>query len=191
MSALTYPTRTAMVRNILREYRATDVATRLDGAGWYASAQMIAMTIALETGLALEQAIGVIAALSPQQQWWQNVMLARQAAEAGVMVQGHTTDNMRKVNEILQGADPLDVLGGLKVRSFYVNILEAGTDDGVTIDRHAWRTVCGRHELGQRSAVPTDKAYQLAVDAFQQAARHCEGITAAQLQAIVWIPRAA
>jgi hypothetical protein len=153
---------------------------------------MIAMTIALETGLALEQAIGIIAALSPQQQWWQNVMLARQASEAGVMVQGHTTDNMRKVNEILQGAEPLDVLGGLKVRSFYVNILEAGTDDGVTIDRHAWRTVCGRHELGQRSAVPTDKAYLLAAEAFQAAARHCEEpITAAQLQATVWIPRAA
>jgi hypothetical protein len=181
-----------MVRNILREYRATDAATRLAGRAWYRDARETAELIAIETGHALETVIGVIAALSPQQQWWQNVMLARQTCTAGVMVQGHTTDNMRKVNEILQGADPLDVLGGLKVRAFYANMLSDGQDGGVTIDRHAWRTVCGRNELGKRNAVPTDKAYTLAADAFQQAVRYCdEELTPAELQAIVWIPRAA
>jgi len=192
MSArLAYPSRTAMTRAILREYRATDTHTRVQGRDWYPTALDIAGNLAADNGLAIEQAAGVIAALSPQQQWWQNVMLARQACDAGVIVQGHTGDAMRKVNAILQGAEPLDVLGGFKVRSFYGNIIAQGEDDGVTIDRHAWRTVCGSNELGQRGSVP-DAGYPLAVEAFRHAVSFIdEPLTGAQLQAIVWIPRAA
>lgn len=183
---LAYPTRTAMVRNVLREFRATDGQT---GADWYADALGKAVEFTAY-GVATETAVGVIAALSPQMQWWQNVMLAEQVLSAGVMVQGHTGDTMRKVNHILAGAEPLDVLGGLKVRSFYSNILSGGQDDGVTIDRHAWRTVCGRHELGKRNSVP-DVGYDLARDAFRHAAYILDcGLTAAQVQAIVWVPRA-
>jgi hypothetical protein len=180
-----------MTRNILREYRAVRPVDITAGKHWYSDAFFTAADLANETGFALEQCVGVIAALSPQQQWWQNVMLARQAVTAGVMIQGHTGDNIRKVNAILQGAEPLEVLGGLKVRSFYNNILSEGQDDGVTIDRHAWRTAMGRNELGTRNAVPTDRAYLACVDAYQHAATFIQDVTPAQLQAIVWIPRSA
>lgn len=199
MPALTYPTRTAMVRNILREYRATDGET---GRDWYAIANSKSFELSeLSRTTTWIQAAGVIAALSPQQQWWQNVMLAEQAIRAGAMVQGHTGDAMRKVNRILSLESPTvdevnSILGGLKVRSFFFNIITAGGVDGVvTIDRHAWRTVCGAHELGKRNAVPTERAYQLARDAFIRAAdiltASGDRITAAQLQAVVWVPRAA
>jgi len=188
MATLNYPSRTAMVRNILREYRATDGLT---GRDWYRDAYVTAAHFADDYGVTREQAIGVIAALSPQTQWWQNVMLAKQVLSAGAMVQGHTRDTMRKVNAILAGIPPLDVLGGQKVRSFYVNILDLGfSADVVTIDRHAWRTVCGANPLGKRNAVP-DAGYPLARDAFIRAAAIIGDITPAQLQAVVWVPRAA
>jgi hypothetical protein len=176
-----------MVRNVLREFRATDGVTGFD---WYYRALEMAHDM---TGphVSLAQAVGVIAALSPQTQWWQNVMLARQVISAGAMVQGHTGDTMRKVNAILSGTAPLDALGGLKVRSFYQNILDGGMGDGVTIDRHAWRTAMGRNELGKRNAVPTDRAYRAAAEAFERAAEIVGNYTPAQLQAIVWVPRAA
>lgn len=202
MAGLDYPSRTAMVRNILREYRATDKHT---GREWYAEANGKAAELAESTNgrTTWIQAAGVIAALSPQTQWWQNVMLAKQAIDLGAMVQGHTGDAMRKVNRILtvqdvdsQAVAVNAILGGLKVRSFFHNIVTAGGVDGVvTIDRHAWRTVCGAHPLGKRNNVPTERAYQLARDAFIRAAEILQSqgdeITAAQLQAVVWVPRAA
>lgn len=198
-TTLSYPSRTAMVRNILREYRATDGRT---GRTWYADANALAAEIADESrDFNWVQVAGVIAALSPQTQWWQNVMLARQAVSVGAMIQGHTGDAMRKVNRILALEDRtvsnvLAILGGTKVRSFFQNIVTAGGLDGiVTIDRHAWRTVCGGHELATRNSVP-GTGYKLAQDAYIRAAEivsKAEGlhITAAQLQAVVWVPRAA
>lgn len=191
MARLNYPSQTAMVRNILREYRAVNDADKLVGNLWYASAYAQAVEFAFEFSYGVEQAVGVIAALSPQTQWWFNVMLAKQAMRSRGMIQGHTSDTMAKVNRILLGEEPLVVLGGKKVRSFYQNILSAGEDEGiVTVDRHAWRTVCGRHELGKRNAVP-DAGYELAQSAFIRAAEIIgDGLTPAKLQAIVWVPRA-
>ena len=194
---LSYPTRTAMVRNILREYRRTDAPTRHEGRMWYRTAYRLAygMTVDSSTPVTVSQVIGIIAAISPKTQWWQNVMLAKQVLQAGVMVQGHTSDTMTKVNRILAGEAPLEVLGGKKVRSFYLNIESQGIDPTVvTIDRHAWRTVCGRHELADRNSVPA-AGYDLARDAFTRAAeiltRQGAPITPAELQAVVWVPRAA
>lgn len=187
MATLALPTRTTMVRNILREYRATDGET---GRTWYLSAHGEAYLYSREYGTTLEASVGVIAALSPQTQWWQNLMLARQVMAAGAMIQGHTRDTMRKVNAILAGAEPLEVLGGLKVRSFYQNILNPFDDEIVTIDRHAWRTAMGRNPLGTRNAVPTDRAYHAAADAYRHAAKLAH-LRPSELQAIVWVPRAA
>jgi len=188
---LTYPTDTAMVRNILREYRACTDDQILAGRDWYGQALQIGLDLSVEHSYSVEQCVGVIAALSPQTQWWQNVMLAKQALRSRGMIQGHTEDTMRKVNRILLGEAPEDVLGGRKVRSFYRNIMDAGmTEDVVTVDRHAWRTVCGRHELGKRNTVPA-AGYALAEAAFIRASQIVGGITPAQLQAAVWVPRAA
>lgn len=179
------PSRTAMVRNILREYRATDRET---GRDWYLEANGIAREYATTYGLTLSQSAGVIAALSPQTQWWQNLMLARQVMSAGAMVQGHTRDTMRKVNVILAtDPEPLEVLGGLKVRSFYENISQPWLREPVTIDRHAFRTAT-RWEHAK--AVPTDRVYRDVADAYRHAAK-LVNLRPNELQAIVWVPRAA
>ncbi len=158
------------------------------GMTWYAQALFDATELADGTGFAVEQAAGVVAALSPQTAWWQNLMLAKQALGAGVMVQGHTGDSMRKVNAILQGAEPLDVLGGLKVRSFYANIVSGGLDDGVTIDRHAWDIATGLKGYAQNLSI-TPGRYAAASECYSRAASILSdlGATPAQLQAIAWV----
>jgi hypothetical protein len=150
-----------------------------------------ASELAADFGVTTEQAAGVIAALSPQTQWWQNLMLARQACELGEMVQGHTGDAMRKVNAILADANtqPLDVLGGLKVRSFYRNIVSGGFDvEYVTIDRHAFDIATGVRLNGSSL---TPKRYEETADKYRAAApilsAELRVMTPAQVQATAWV----
>ena len=161
------------------------------GMCWYAEAHGHASELAAEFGYTTEQAAGVIAALSPQTQWWQNLMLARQACELGEMIQGHTGGNMRKVNAILADANtqPLDVLGGLKVRSFYRNIVSGGFDrEYVTIDRHAVDIATG---VRLNTASLTPRRYEETASKYRAAAeilsREVQVMTPAQVQATAWV----
>jgi len=156
------------------------------GLCWYAEAHGHASELAAEFGYTVDAAAGVIAALSPQTGWWQNLMLARQACELGEMVQGHTGDAMRKVNEILAdpNTQPLDVLGGLKVRSFYRNIVSGGWDrEYVTIDRHAFDIATGVRLNGSSL---TPKRYEATATVYRRAA-DILGMTPAQAQATAWV----
>lgn len=163
------------------------------GRTWYATAHGIGSEFAAEYGVTVECALGVIAALSPQLGWWQNVMLARQALDAGIMAQGHTHDNMRKVNAILAGAEPLDVLGGLKVRSFYRNMRSGGFDvEHVTVDRHAFDIATGVRLNG---ASLTPNRYAETAETYKRAAVILQGegfgnggpFTPAMAQATAWV----
>lgn len=156
------------------------------GLCWYAEAHGHASELAAEFGYTLEQAAGVIAALSPQTHWWQNLMLARQALELGEMIQGHTGDAMRKVNAIIRDAnsDPLEYLGGLKVRSFFRNIRSGGYDrEYVTIDRHAFDIATGVRLNG---ASLTPRRYEETAEVYRRAAS-IVGMTPAQTQATAWV----
>lgn len=156
------------------------------GLCWYVEAHGHASELAAEFGYTTEAAAGVIAALSPQTGWWQNLMLARQACELGELIQGHTGDAMRKVNAILAdpNTQPLDVLGGLKVRSFYRNIVSGGYDvEYVTIDRHAFDIATGVRLNG---ASLTPRRYEETAEVYRRAAKIL-GMTPAQAQAAAWV----
>lgn len=164
------------------------------GRCWYVEAHGHASELAADYGFTVDQTSGVIAALSPQTQWWQNLMLARQACEYGEILQGHTGDAMRKVNAILADANaqPLDVLGGLKVRSFYQNIRAMGYDSAVTIDRHAYDIATGVRLNGSSL---TPKRYAATAEVYTRAASilATEGfgaggpLTGAMVQAQAWV----
>lgn len=156
------------------------------GMCWYVEAHGHASELSAEFGYTTEAAAGVIAALSPQTGWWQNLMLARQACELGELIQGHTGDAMRKVNAILADGNlnPLDVLGGLKVRSFYRNIVSGGYDTTyVTIDRHAFDIATGVRLNG---ASLTPKRYEETAETYRRASKIL-GMTPAQAQATAWV----
>jgi hypothetical protein len=133
-----------------------------------------------------EQVAGVIAALSPQVSWAQNLKLAEKAIVSHLMgeaITGQTGDNCAKAQRILDGEEPLEVLGGMKVRAFYQCILAKGQTDVVCVDRHA---VAAWYLPGQPVwGSLTPKRYHAVAADYQTAARVL-GLPAAACQAVVW-----
>src|SRR5690349_5596324 len=109
-----------MKQNVLAVYRRATVEQVKDGIGWYPRARSIARDIASGD---VERGAGVIAALSPMMPWDRNVALARKAFKDGVAT-GALTRNCDKATSIVNGAMPLDILGGDKVRAFFANIVD-------------------------------------------------------------------
>jgi len=125
-------------------------------------------------GTTPRRAAGVIAALSPMQQWDVNLRMA-DAVLAGLEVKG-LTGNIRKAEAIASGAKaPLQVLSGPKVRAFYRAIV--GDRESAVVDRHMWRA------MGDDPLRPP--AYEVGARAITEAARSV-GAPVADFQAVVW-----
>lgn len=137
----------AMIEHI--DSTITDESIAL-GARWYPEAHAFAQSLADAYGVTLEQAAGVISAVSPRVGWVRNKMLAENIVREGMkckalgfdvrrtvkLIGGALTANLTIAVRILYGEPISDVLTGVKRRSFYNNIVSAGADsDGsVTID---------------------------------------------------------
>ena len=145
-----------------------------EGMSWYARAHDIAREA--ETA---SVGAGILSALSPRIRWPRNVMLARQAFRAP-LTGGALSGSVEKANRILAGELPLDVLGGLKTRAFYVNILDPENNETVTVDTHAIK-IAGIN----RDAVGV-KLYNDIANGYRECAEYL-GILPQQIQAITWI----
>ncbi len=170
------------VENVLSVARRASAADIESGISWYNEAHDIAANI---SPIGTAAGAGVIAALSPRQGWNRNVMLARDAFVLG-SAYGSLGHSIRKANAIIAGADPLDVLGGNKVRAFFDNILWPDHSDMVTIDRHAFDVAYGRSTDDVTRRMLDRKGVYDAVSDMYRAAASDLGITAPQLQAITW-----
>ena len=153
------------------------------GLAWYQDAHDWCKDIATQHELSLETVVGIVAALSPACAWEKNLADALAIIQHGELAIVSTYGlNKDKALVILDGSEPLDVLGGHKVRSFYHNILCPNDTAHVTIDRHAIRVVA---ETTKLNVVP-DKDYYLIADMYKDAARELE-LVPCQLQAIAWL----
>lgn len=159
------------------------------GTVWYDTAHAAALQLSERYGLTIEAAAGIIAALSPQTSWEGNLRIA-DAQCADPQSSHHTADATGKARRILQGEDPLTVLGGRKVRSFYRNILNPSTTGPVTIDRHAAAILAGLStpEWNTRYEKRLERKhfYRLATAIYRAAAREY-GLLPHQVQAIAWL----
>ena len=170
-----------MVETILSYYR-SDVAQEYEARGWYTLAQGAARRMARRHGVSLRRAAGVIAALSPLNSWAVNLMMADRllgeaaAGRRSVPRNCGLRRNVEKAWAIAQGARPLDVLSGKKVRAFYRNM--TGDMHAVTVDRWAARAA-GVHESH------ATRLYDEIAAAYTEAAA-IVGLTPAVLQAIIW-----
>lgn len=147
------------------------------GAAWYPLAQAWCERAALAHGRQQHVAAGIVAALSPRQTWARNLEQAERvlAGEVATVL----PDAYRKARAILDGALPLDVLRGPKVRAFYANL--TGDLGQVTVDTWALRAL--GLEPGFIRIAPR---HALVVRAYADAAREFE-IEPAIAQAIVWV----
>lgn len=100
--------------NIVATYDLATDDERANGETWYELAHLFAAQLSPR----VERSAGVIAALSPQCSWAENVKLAHRAFRVSERLYGQTRSNIAKAERILRGDDPLDILGGAKVRAF-------------------------------------------------------------------------
>ena len=97
--------------------------------------------------------------------------------------------NVNKAQRIFNGENPFDVLGGMKVRSFFHNLLL--DDSFVTVDRHAISiALYGLDKTRSGSTVATDKAYVAISNAYRNVAEK-HGLPAYVVQSVTWTFKAA
>ncbi len=179
-------------RSLLRVWQAADAPARQYGAAWYSEAHAAAASLADRYGFTVEQAAGVIAALSPRIHWGENLADAETVlswAENERDGYGHDvpywalpvsafSTNVAKACEVLAVDNPLTVLNGPKQRAFYSSII--GDTSTVTVDVWATRAATyGKLDTPKR-------LYDLIAAAYKRAARKV-GTTPRDFQAAVWV----
>ena len=132
------------VRNIIDTYKKASEASLAEGEAWYTDAHSIALQVSELCGtIDIRVGAGILAALSPQMDWGENIAEALKLASIGYSKK-QTGANNTKAVKIREGQDPEEVLGGKKVVPFYHAILEPFGNDLPVVDRHAIEVFCGK-----------------------------------------------
>lgn len=177
------PTHRTMVARLVRHFNNATPRDIRQGETWYDSAREIAEALAAGTPYTVKQTAYVIAALSPNVAWDENITSATLAVEghkAGTRWElwrgaGYDT-NKRKASDILDGNT--DALRGPKVTNFANGIL--GDTEACTIDLWMLRSIGVDETLNV-----TPKRWQAINAAIREAAAKC-GYNTCTFQAIVW-----
>ena len=192
----------ANTRHIAAMLAMASQADLADGIEWYDRAKRLAHRLADQYGCTFEQAVGVIAALSPNNRWARNCTDAEamiQAWAVGVdpeSVKVCTYGAMRtKAAQILSLASPdretiAGILNGRKITAFFLSI--SGVHDAVCVDGHAYAVWIGQRitttntpSIGVKLYAEIARAYVLV--AKRSAALCGEALTPAQVQAVTWV----
>ncbi len=170
------------IRNVLAQATAEQ---RQEGRAWYQAAHTFAIGLSERYDVSVRQACGIIAALSPQTKWARNMQLADTMCRTG---RARTLGNgWHPARAIYDGADPLDILHGLKTRAFFGNIVDPEHSTDVTIDRHACDLACGlRRGDAYRPELRKVGGYDELARAYRAVAKRL-GMPAHVLQATTWL----
>ena len=178
-------------------FAATDLE-KINGAQWYSVAQNASDAIANRYGISLDTVAGVVAALSPNNRWERNLRDADHLISAytlggiddALSVKTSTYGkNKAKALAILQGAEPLDALGGLKVRAFYGCIIG---QDAVCVDGHAYAIWRGERISTSSTPKISPKLYAAISADYVKATDTINSVIGGQckpfqIQAITWL----
>jgi hypothetical protein len=164
-----------------------------EGLAWYDTAYGIAESLGHEHNLPTDIAAGIIAATSPQNAWDINVRHARDLCANPNSLKDFGLglgSNRAKYLFHHPHLDPLTVLGGPKVRSFYRNIAEPWTPGPVTIDRHAIAILANRvtaRWLEDHPKFLERSTIYRQCTAFYRTAARAYNILPHQAQAVAWV----
>ena len=184
--------------SILAVFFAASDLEKINGAQWYNVAQNASDAIAKRYGINLHTVAGVVAALSPNNRWERNLRDADNLISAytlgglddALSVKTSTYGkNKSKALAILQGAEPLETLGGLKVRAFYGCIMGENT---VCIDGHAYAIWRGERISTSSTPKISAKLYTAIVADYIRATDTINSVLGGQykpfqVQAITWL----
>jgi len=193
------------VENILAIYKMATPEEKRDGIVWYANALAESTRMSITYDVPLHIVVGVVARLSPNNNWNRNIINANDMIKA--KVNGESIDSFKvstyPSNKNLAW-DMLDLdsdgnfmnyeqtithLSGQKIQSFCGNIMG---DDGCTIDGHA-RNIAYGERVGLTSGKINigKKEYRdlqaLYVQACKRTRVNGRALKAFELQAITWV----
>lgn len=170
------------VQNILSVWHSADARQMDEGRSWYRTANKLASIIGEGD---VKMGAGIIAALSVQKSWDENLKLARRASAAGE-ASGHVADAMHKANAILNGVDPERVLPmSRKTGQFYRCIVNPADPDAICIDRHAHDIAVGERYGDRNRGLTAKGRYELIAECYREAARRLHELPQT-VQAVTW-----
>jgi len=150
------------VKNIVDKYKTANPDLLKGGSAWYEKAHEEASKVG---GGDVRRGAGIIAALSPLNDWGRNVAQAHELRKTGGVSGALLPENVDKARRIHSGEDPHDVLGGHKVRSFFENIHDPSSKEHITVDRHAYDIAMGHPFVGTgRKSTPRGEAGKMSPD---------------------------
>ena len=195
----------AVTRNIAGMLQLASQADILAGVDWYARAHKLAVRfIHAYDGLTLGQAVGVIAALSPNNKWTRNCVDAEAMIKAwhmgadplSVKVCTFNPNKAKAAAILALTADDLEtdtiaeILNGRKVVAFYRSIM--GDPDAVCVDGHAYAVWLGERipttqtpSIGVKLYADIARAYQLVAKRSHELCGTT--LTPTQVQAVTWV----
>lgn len=175
-------TRERYARNIVAVYQKATKEQRERGRTWYHNAHSLAQFLD-ETNV--RRSAGIIAALSANKRWADNVELAVKAFTVGPV--GHFPDALEKVRRILAGEDPAKVLPAFrKTWWFFMSIMYPDHETAVVVDRHAHDIAIGEKYGDRNRGLSTQKRYDIIADAYRRAA-FLLGVRPMVVQATTWL----
>lgn len=169
----------------------TDAGNRLTtyeviaGTGWYLGAENLARRFARKYGCTKHQAAGVIAAMSPNQTWANNIIMAEQALAGNP--RGFSSA-VARVQRILAGGSiigtfPEPTGNSHKIREFYRAI--SGNANAVVVDRWALRAAWPNYESSVHDLERVG-VYAMVADCYREVAALFD-MEPRDFQAAIWI----
>lgn len=152
----------------------------IENTQWYQEAHHICEHLGQRYGYTTPQVAGIVAALSPLQPWHDNLKWAITILSRENPRNQGLRRNYDKAMRIKGGEPPSQVLRGLKVRSFYANILRPWGSGPVTIDRHMLRI------MGHQGDKVTKGQYYHYSQSIKRRASYY-GLKGCEYQALLWV----
>lgn len=176
--------RTVVTNNILKVYaKASKSELSYD---WYADANSYAQHLATTYKITIQQAVGVISALSPRKEWQLNKRIADDLLKYGGC--GQIGIFVKKALDIVKSGNSepeiLKILNGQKISAFYLNIMHPASTENVTIDRHAIAIALGRVASDKEQAL-TGAQYDFFKQCYKRASMKMN-IKPLLMQSITW-----
>jgi len=185
-----------MRRNIRVVFRAAHSVEVKHGISWYRRANKLCFDWSVQYGIPEELAAHILAALSPNSRWEENVRDARSLIREEIEMlprvhrfrtYGANVEKARRMVSLWrEGLDWKQVLRGNKVTAFARNIALPAEDSSVTVDFHALSVAYGYRFTASNCPRISDTLYREVSAAYTAVAR-LEGLRMHELQAVTWL----
>jgi hypothetical protein len=176
----------------LQVFNKADKFDLAEGLTSYVNYNQMMVRLADKYSFPLDRVVGAFVALPPNNNYEANLRslvtllwgMNAGYAEYDLPVTTYM-QNKIKACDVLRGANLLDLARGLKVRSFYTNVLNPADRRTVTIDGHMVSIACGRYLRMSEAGVSGRRYIELCSAVIDVA--QTVGLLPCQVQAVCWL----